>query len=157
MHLHIRRDHISRQPGKANRSHTAIARGAYTNAQTRRSWRIANGTQNPQRQMHDRTTRRKCPTPGSNTTIETRNINGTCKSNQKHSKIQKRNIFEHRTDLLRIITLNVRGFKTSEKMKQLKHATDLQRNDLAILTETKLPKHLVKKIHDHSLLKPFTS
>jgi exonuclease III len=77
--------------------------------------------------------------------------------NEEQSKKQKRNHFEHRTDLLRIITLNVRGFKTSEKMNQLEYSIDLQQNDIAILTETKSPKSLVKKIHDNKLLKLFTS
>jgi hypothetical protein len=75
--------------------------------------------------MNDRTMRHNNPPPGSNPTIGSQKNNKTCKSIEKHGKKQKRNGFEHSTDLLHIITLNVREFKTSEKMKQLEYATDL--------------------------------
>jgi hypothetical protein len=48
------------------------------------------------------------------------------------------------------------GFKTSKKIKQLKYAMDLQRNNIAILTDTKQSNSLVKKIHNNKLLKLFT-
>jgi hypothetical protein len=55
------------------------------------------------------------------------------------------------------MTLNFRGFKTSEKMKQLEYATDFQQNNIVIFTKTKFIKHLLKKIYNNRLLKLFTS
>jgi hypothetical protein len=126
MHSHITKSVITKQPDKTNYAHNTIASYTDTNTFTRRSKRLASRTQTPQRQMHDRTTRHKGPTPGSNLTIGSQNTTETSKLNERQSKKQKHNIFERGTDLLHIITLNVRGLQTREKMKQLEYATDLQ-------------------------------
>jgi hypothetical protein len=113
MHLHIAKSLINRQPGKTHYPHITIASYTHTSTSIRRYGRLASRTQTPHRQMYIKTTIHKCPTLGSNPTIGSQNNNETRKYNHKQSKKQKWNLLEHRADLLRIITLKVRGFQTS--------------------------------------------